>query len=802
MASEKINLFRYVQGKNEILECLDFEEQDGFDKYIHKTPFTLFAPVVHYFIAFLIAMATSALVLFSFFATSYLESWRRLIYERYLIRQQDIFTGYAFLMLFCMGFGIIGTVMVLFIQIAPGGGMPEVICYLNGIKIKHYTSMRTFTLKTLSMIMTNSSGLFTGYDGPLIHNGLILCHYIVNLFKNSPKLIFGERYDENVNEKGIISSKFHKFQIKMGLIYVATNIAAGFKSPVGGLMFALEEAMTYFEPALILLSLFACTATYLITNLLMRFSENGMILDYRSYAFLASDYICSHTPDYVDMLSYAFMGVVFGVLGALYTKSVIFFLRVSGKYFARLPYYRIFQVLFTIFLTCSVTVFLPWFAGDPCIPYANALTQIGAVSLCTYDCRVKGDFCLSRICLPDVVEDRYRLQNSDFFLQAPTMCATNSALFAPFPDANLTSILSVYQPPQRIVTDPINRCYYQFASLFLHTPDRVLMNLVSRGAYDLFDEKTLRSFVISYIFLSILAYDTLLPTDLSFPNLVIGAALGRLWGIYTNSIKEKYNMFPIDPGVYGIIGAAGFLSGTFRLCLTIVVVLTESTSELSYIVPLLIVSIISTIVGNWFGLGQFHEEINLNKFPFLRFSPPKDLTNQKVLDIMTPVNEIVSLSEKENIWTLFRKLNRTKFNGFPIVSSGKVIGLVQRYQLKAITRFIGSLSRLEQAAIFGENLRSAPSDDASFRGEEAVAILEKFERCAFKSKIKWDKDSQTVFIKDIMTKPVIVVPEAMGAKKAYGIFKHVGLRMLCVNNEKGILSGIVTREDLLTPHNK
>jgi hypothetical protein len=80
MASEKINLFRYVQGKNEILECLDFEEQDGFDKYIHKTPFTLFAPVVHYFIAFLIAMATSALVLFSFFATSYLESWRRLIY--------------------------------------------------------------------------------------------------------------------------------------------------------------------------------------------------------------------------------------------------------------------------------------------------------------------------------------------------------------------------------------------------------------------------------------------------------------------------------------------------------------------------------------------------------------------------------------------------------------------------------------------------------------------------------------------------------------------------------------------------
>jgi hypothetical protein len=226
------NIFKRVQGKNQITESLDFEELDGFQDKIKPSHFP-YSMGAQYFLAVCIGIATSAMVLFSFYTTSYLESWRKLIYQNYLIRQQNLSQGFIYLLLFCMGFGVIGTIMVLFVPVAPGGGMPEVICYMNGIKMKSYTGIRTFVLKTLSMIMTNSSGLFTGYDGPLIHNALIMCHHIVLFFGKFPGFLFGEKYTDRQSRPSIIASRLHRLQIKMGIVYVAANIAAGFKSPMG-----------------------------------------------------------------------------------------------------------------------------------------------------------------------------------------------------------------------------------------------------------------------------------------------------------------------------------------------------------------------------------------------------------------------------------------------------------------------------------------------------------------------------------------------------------------------------------------
>lgn len=499
------------------------------------------------------------------------------------------------------------------------------------------------------------------------------------------------------------------------------------------------------------------------------------------------------------------MGLFMGVVGAgkitifilAYTKGVISFLKISDKYLAKIPYYRILEVLLAIFLTTAVTVFLPWYVGDPCIPYNDAISQLQLLSECRYTCGPKGEFCFNRICLPDVVEQRYRLENKAFFLQAGNTCLTNPALNLAYPAANTLSVLSPFKLPQRFVQDSANRCYYQFASLFLHTPDQVLRNIVTRGAYELFTDRTLIAFLVVYILLSILAYDTLLPTDLSFPNIIIGAALGRLWGIYMNFFKMKYDLMPIDPGVYGIVGAAGFLSGTFRLCLTMAVVMTESTMDLSYMIPILIVSITATLTGNWFGMGEFHEEINLNRFPFLRFYPPTNLEHQKLSDIMTPAKQIVYLSEKEVVWSLFRKLRRTDYTGFPVLSDGKVIGLVQRFQLKKILKCIKSLNDDEEVALFGVSPEGIPSDTAPLDSNISSSILDKLESFNGEEKLALDKNTKILNIGEMMIKPVFTVSEEMNAQKAYGIFKNVGLRTMCVVNEKGDFSGIVTRKDLL-----
>jgi H+/Cl- antiporter ClcA len=103
-----------------------------------------------------------------------------------------------------------------------------------------------------------------------------------------------------------------------------------------------------------------------------------------------------------------------------------------------------------------------------------------------------------------------------------------------------------------------------------------LSNLFSRGAFHLFDPDVLAIFAVVYLLLSLSVYELLLPTDLVAPNLIFGATLGRLYGVFVNYLKAQMGSPPIDPGAYALIGAAAFWSGTARITVTIAVITIES----------------------------------------------------------------------------------------------------------------------------------------------------------------------------------------------------------------------------------
>lgn len=54
---------------------------------------------------------------------------------------------------------------------AAGGGIPELQAYLNGTHVKNFLRLRAIVVKIFGTILSVSSGLACGQEGPLIHIG-------------------------------------------------------------------------------------------------------------------------------------------------------------------------------------------------------------------------------------------------------------------------------------------------------------------------------------------------------------------------------------------------------------------------------------------------------------------------------------------------------------------------------------------------------------------------------------------------------------------------------------------------------
>lgn len=79
-------------------------------------------------------------------------------------------------------------------------------------------------------------------------------------------------------------------------------------------------------------------------------------------------------------------------------------------------------------------------------------------------------------------------------------------------------------------------------------------------------------------------YGLAIPSGLFIPSLLIGAAWGRLVGIGMATIFPGLN---VDPGKYALIGAAATLGGILRMTLSLTVIVTEATGDISLGLPIM-----------------------------------------------------------------------------------------------------------------------------------------------------------------------------------------------------------------------
>ena len=132
-------------------------------------------------------------------------------------------------LLFCICFAFISAFLVKCYALnAAGPGISEIKCIIAGFVMKNFLDSWTLLIKSIGMPLAIASGLSLGKEGPSVHYAVCFGNIISGLFTKYKR--------SAAKTREILSAS------------AAAGVAAAFGSPIGGVLFSLEEISSSFPP--------------------------------------------------------------------------------------------------------------------------------------------------------------------------------------------------------------------------------------------------------------------------------------------------------------------------------------------------------------------------------------------------------------------------------------------------------------------------------------------------------------------------------------------------------------------------
>jgi len=228
----------------------------------------------------------------------------------------------------------------------------------------------------------------------------------------------------------------------------------------------------------------------------------------------------------------------------------------------------------------------------------------------------------------------------------------------------------------------------------------------------------------------------------------------------------------INPGVYALIGSASMLAGFTRMTMSLGVIVLEITTNLFMTLPVMITIVLAKTTGDLFNASAYDIVIALKNIPLLEAEiETKGWETLKTLEIQgigcpPEQMDLIEFRQPFTVADAVAKLLSTKHHAWPVVedrSSMRLLGIMTRPKL---------LDALEQD---GTLLKAADGH------VELKSIAEKQSALSI-----WDHVSKDPFILSNKT----------NIYDAHRTFRMLGLRHLCIVNEKHAIVSLVTRKDL------
>lgn len=203
-------------------------------------------------------------------------------------------------------FGLVGGLLagLLVEKVAPeasGSGIPQVRAMLDRMIMP--LDLRIAIVKLVGGTIALGSGFFMGREGPTVQLGAAVAAPISKLFPTTAE---------------------HRRQlIAAG---AGAGLTAAFNAPLAGVTFVMEELLKEVKPSTVMITLVACSAACFVLNIF----EPSAIRETAKQVASAISFAPRDIPFFV------LLGVVAGVVGALFNQAILGVLNINRKYL-RIP---------------------------------------------------------------------------------------------------------------------------------------------------------------------------------------------------------------------------------------------------------------------------------------------------------------------------------------------------------------------------------------------------------------------------------------------------------------------------------
>ncbi|XP_068606085.1 H(+)/Cl(-) exchange transporter 7 [Brachionichthys hirsutus] len=262
-------------------------------------------------------------------------------------------------------FVMVGAIIVAcFEPIASGSGIPQIKCYLNGVKIPRVVRLKTLVVKVCGVICSVVGGLAVGKEGPMIHSGAVVAAGVSQGRSTSLKRDFKifEYFRRDTEKRDFVSAG------------AAAGVSAAFGAPVGGVLFSLEEGASFWNQMLTWRIFFASMISTFTLNFFLSIykkkmgdlSNPGLI----NFGRFESDIVAYNLYEIPLFIA---MGAIGGLLGALF-NVFNYWLTIFRIRYVHRPCLQVMEAMLVAAVTATVSFTMIYFSND-CQPLGPVNTE-------------------------------------------------------------------------------------------------------------------------------------------------------------------------------------------------------------------------------------------------------------------------------------------------------------------------------------------------------------------------------------------------------------------------------------------
>ncbi|PBJ75715.1 chloride channel protein [Trypanosoma cruzi cruzi] len=713
----------------------------------------------------------------------------------YGIEPRSLKKGYLMWISFSLVLSVISSLICLLVPESIGSGLPEVMAYLNGVHYPMLGSFRVLLAKVSFIIFSVASGTCTGHFGTIILTGAML----------GAQALQRRRYFRCDSVHIIECFRNPRDRRVITVIAAAAGVASAFGVSIGGLMVVVELISTILPVRFAIYVFAASLVSSLTLQIYFSFFSYFSLRDRHSYPHgeLISEMVqffvsCVSLEDLVRMHIFYFIpttliGLFCGVLAGVFVRLSSFALGLRRWLEQRLETKAVRYVLPVLFTGIYVTIQF-WVAAavgsggwSPPAPSPSEPPRIGGDSIRlpmlqqtmsneSNPAGLNGAMGGPCVAVPSTLLTTFNVTSISYYGANGFFCSAPTAVED-----------QVHE--ERWGMKPTLSVLHAYASLAFANADSAVQTLLSWHTEEMLGAPVLVIFLSIYFLASALFLGVSLGGDTLLPGLVIGAAVGRLFGIgvhyaAVSIVGAEAASSWADPGCFALIGAGSFLGGTTGLTFSICTILMESTSDFQHLLPLMIGITIAKKTAELFTENINTILLQMRCVPILDFE--NEVHKYPMFDarhVMT--SHVVTLETVCTIEQILYVLRSTRHNAFPIesVRDRTYKGIIVRQQLEILLWHVYftpypsictyELGKKVEARLFYDKL---------------LGTLPPLEtRLDVRIDLSPYIDHSGFCVLDKTTLP-----------RTYTMFRTLGLRHLTVVNPENRIVGIITRKDLVT----